>query len=100
MTEANLHRCINLNKIQAGDLEKIAHLLGVRVGYFFDEVEISETTCDTITATGPGAPVIPAPSADTIESLRAERDTLLSERDTLRQSLLEAQSRLLSILCP
>lgn len=37
MSEANLHRCINNNKIQATDLEKIASLLNVRVGMFFGE---------------------------------------------------------------
>ncbi len=37
MSEANLHRCISNNKIQAGDLEKIASLLGVSILTFFDE---------------------------------------------------------------
>lgn len=37
MSEQNLHRCINNNKIQAGDLEKIASLLGVSILTFFDE---------------------------------------------------------------
>lgn len=37
MSEANLHRCLNNNKIQAGDLEKIASLLGVSILTFFDE---------------------------------------------------------------
>ena len=36
MSEANLHRCINNNKIQASDLEKIALLLNVDIGVFFD----------------------------------------------------------------
>jgi transcriptional regulator with XRE-family HTH domain len=35
MTEANLHRCIRLNKIQAKDLESIAGLLNVPISYFF-----------------------------------------------------------------
>jgi DNA-binding Xre family transcriptional regulator len=43
MSEANLHRCINANKIQAGDLEKIATIFKVPMGYFFDE-NISEFT--------------------------------------------------------
>jgi DNA-binding Xre family transcriptional regulator len=37
MSEANLHRCIKANKIQANDLEKIASIFNVPVGYFFDE---------------------------------------------------------------
>lgn len=37
MSEANLHRCIRNNKIQATDLEKIARLLQVSIVEFFDE---------------------------------------------------------------
>jgi DNA-binding Xre family transcriptional regulator len=37
MTEANLHRCIRLNKIQAQDLEAIANELNVSIVVFFDE---------------------------------------------------------------
>ena len=36
MSEANLHRCINNNKIQASDLEQIAIRLNVDVRSFFD----------------------------------------------------------------
>ncbi len=36
MSEANLHRCINNNKIQAGDLEMIAIKLDVDIRTFFD----------------------------------------------------------------
>ena len=36
-TPQNLHRCVRENKIQGEILEKIARLLGVPVGYFFDE---------------------------------------------------------------
>lgn len=36
MSEANLHRCINKNKIQAAELEKISILLGVDIRLFFD----------------------------------------------------------------
>ncbi len=35
MSEANLHRCIRNNKIQAGDLEAISRLLNVKIGTFF-----------------------------------------------------------------
>lgn len=37
MSEANLHRCINNNRIQAGDLEQIARLLNLRIDCFFDD---------------------------------------------------------------
>lgn len=36
MSEANLHRCINNNKMQGGDLEQIAKIFGVPVDIFFD----------------------------------------------------------------
>ena len=39
MSEANLHRCITANKMQASDLEKIALIFKVPVSYFFDEVD-------------------------------------------------------------
>ena len=35
MTEQNLHRCIRENKIQAGDLERIAAELAVDIDFFF-----------------------------------------------------------------
>jgi DNA-binding Xre family transcriptional regulator len=37
MSEANLHRCIAVNKIQANDLEKIAFAFNVPIGYFFED---------------------------------------------------------------
>ena len=37
MSEANLHRCININKIQAGNLEAIAARLKVDIRLFFDQ---------------------------------------------------------------
>lgn len=40
MSEANLHRCINNNKIQANDLEQIAIKLDVDVRVFFDSAAI------------------------------------------------------------
>lgn len=40
MSEANLHRCVNNNKIQAADLEQIAKLLKVDVRLFFDELPV------------------------------------------------------------
>lgn len=43
MSEQNLHRCINLNKIQAGELEKIAHIFNVPIGYFFDNTNASQS---------------------------------------------------------
>ena len=39
MTTANLHKCVKGNRIEAGDLEMIAKVLGVPITCFFDEVE-------------------------------------------------------------
>jgi DNA-binding Xre family transcriptional regulator len=49
MSEANLHRCINGNKIQANVLEKIALIFKVPISYFFED-----TPNGNITQTGNG----------------------------------------------
>lgn len=36
MSEGNLHRCVRENRIQAGDLEKVANILKVDISIFFD----------------------------------------------------------------
>lgn len=46
MSEANLHRCINNNKMQGGDLEQIANIFGVSVDVFFDSS--AETYFDNV----------------------------------------------------
>lgn len=46
MSEANLHRCINNNKMQGGDLEQIAKIFGVSVDVFFDSS--TETYFDNV----------------------------------------------------
>lgn len=46
MSEANLHRCIRNNQIQAGDLECIAYHLNVDISEFFDTKPSSVTTGD------------------------------------------------------
>lgn len=43
MSEQNFHRCIRINKMQAGDLEKVAHILNVPISTFFDEVDSSNS---------------------------------------------------------
>lgn len=44
MSEANLHRCIRNNKIQASDLEAISRLLDVSIDVFFStSLKESET---------------------------------------------------------
>lgn len=46
MSEANLHRCINNNKIQAADLEEIAIKLDVDIRVFFDSSAIKNDSQD------------------------------------------------------
>ena len=46
MSEANLHRCINNNKIQATDLERIAIKLNVDVRIFFDAAAIKNESLE------------------------------------------------------
>ena len=41
MSTANLHKCVKANRIEAGDLEKIAQILNVPISYFFDEYNIT-----------------------------------------------------------
>lgn len=50
MSEANLHRCVNNNKIQAADLEQIALKLRVDIRQFFDD-EVKALTNNTDTPT-------------------------------------------------
>lgn len=47
MSEANLHRCIRNNKIQASDLENIARLLMVDISTFFDNDVIAHQIVET-----------------------------------------------------
>lgn len=47
MSEANLHRCINNNKIQASDLEHIAIKLDVDIRVFFDSAAIKNDSLDS-----------------------------------------------------
>lgn len=51
MSEANLHRCINVNKIQAGDLEQIAIKLNVDIRIFFDQMAIKNDSHSNSVAT-------------------------------------------------
>lgn len=49
MSEANLHRCVNNNKIQASDLEQIALKLNVDILQFFDdEIKSLANSTDTL----------------------------------------------------
>lgn len=57
MSEANLHRCVNNNKIQAADLEQIALRLGVDIRQFFDD-EVKALANNTDTQTSASMPIV------------------------------------------
>lgn len=57
MSEANLHRCVNNNKIQAADLEQIALRLGVDILQFFDD-EVKALANNTDTQTSASMPIV------------------------------------------
>lgn len=92
MSEANLHRCVNNNKIQAADLENIARLLKVDVRLFFDN-DVSELSNNTATANG-------ASSIAAINSeVKIDKDntTMLKERISFLEKLLTEKERLIKV---
>lgn len=86
MSEANLHRCISNNKIQAGDLEKIASLLGVSILSFFDE--------------GPAQNNAIATGRNSIAAVNSEvnGNKALEEKVQLLEQLLKEKERTIQIL--
>ena len=90
MTEQNLHRCVRENKIQAGDLEKIAKALGVPITVFFDEGRGSVTVSATDHSQAAGRDLHVATSARESELERENSD--------LRQQLIEAQSKIIRLM--
>lgn len=88
MSEANLHRCVNNNKIQAADLEKIALLLKIDIRVFFDE-QLFEHANNTVHTNGDFSPAsmngnvsvggdaILAESVKHLEELLAEKERLI-----------------------
>lgn len=90
MTEQNLHRCVRENKIQAGDLEKIAKALGVPITVFFDKGRGSVTVSATDHSQAAGRDLHVATSARESELERENSD--------LRQQLIEAQSKIIRLM--
>ena len=89
MSEPNLHRCIRINKIQAGDLEKIAKELRVPISVFFDEGRGGVTVNATDHSQAAGRDLHVA----TDDALMAERvkhlEALLKEKDERISELKE-----------
>lgn len=96
MSEANLHRCVNNNKIQAADLEKIALLLKVNIGTFFDEAVSALANNSNATANGDGSVAV---SGNNNSHVIAGNETaLLKERIKYLEQLLKEKERLINIL--
>lgn len=92
MSEANLHRCVNNNKIQASDLEKIAKLLNVDIRLFFEK----EFVQPSVTASGDGSVAV---SGNNNSHIASGGDTaLLQERVKHLEELLAEKERLISVL--
>ncbi|MCD8312657.1 MAG: helix-turn-helix domain-containing protein [Bacteroidales bacterium] len=91
MSEQNLHRCLNNNRIQAADLEKIARLLNVPVGYFFDEASAA-------TATASGRNSIAAAGHEVTVNGTPDNEAVLAERVKYLERLLEEKERLINVL--
>ncbi|MGM9845080.1 MAG: hypothetical protein ACI30K_02495 [Muribaculaceae bacterium] len=82
MTEQNLHRCIRENKIQAGDLERIATELDVDIDFFFKEG-----------ASAKDAPTLAGVNGN--HTAANVSDAVLSERvKLLQQLILEKDERI------
>ena len=94
MSEANLHRCVNNNKIQAAELEKIASFLDVDIRVFFsDEQKTSVNTSGDFSPASYSGDVTVG-SADAILAERVKHlEELLAEKERLIKVLLEARGK-------
>lgn len=91
MSEQNLHHCINLNKIQAGELEKIAQIFEVPIGYFFDGAPSSQSI---VNGDGSAASIYGNATAGIVENKDKEIEhlkQLLEEKERLIKVLLDKQ---------
>lgn len=90
MSEANLHRCIRNNKIQASDLEKIALLLKVDIRTFFDD-SLSNLTNHKVETNGDFSP------ASMHGNVSVGTDAILAERVKSLEALLAEKERLIKV---
>lgn len=89
MSEANLHRCVSNNKIQAADLEQIAVLLSVDIRIFFDEN--STQTNNTVKTSGNFSP------ASMNGDVSVGADAILAEKVKHLEELLAEKERLIKV---
>lgn len=90
MSEANLHRCVNNNKIQAADLEKIAFLLKTDIRIFFDN-EVSRPSNNTVETNGDFSP------ASMMGNVSVGADAILVERVKHLEELLAEKERVIKV---
>jgi DNA-binding Xre family transcriptional regulator len=89
MSEPNLHRCIRLNQIQAGDLERIAQALNVNISVFFNTQTPNKVSSDSNVAIG---------SHNSVGNVSIGADAVLAERVKSLEALLAEKERLISVL--
>ena len=89
MSEANLHRCVSNNKIQAADLEQIAVLLSVDIRIFFDEN--TTQTNNTVKTSGNFSP------ASMNGDVSVGADAILAEKVKHLEELLAEKERLIKV---
>lgn len=88
MSEPNLHRCIRLNQIQAGDLERIAQALNVNISVFFNTQTPNKVSSDSNVAIG---------SHNSVGNVTVGADVVLSERVKSLEALLAEKERLIKV---
>lgn len=88
MSEPNLHRCIRLNQIQAGDLERIAQVLKVNIAVFFDTQTPNKVSSDSNVAIG---------SPNSVGNVSVGTDAVLQERIKSLEALLAEKERLIKV---
>ena len=93
MSEANLHRCVNNNKIQASDLEQIALKLRVDIRSFFDVMADGINAVNSAIATGSG-------NANNNVNIEVPSNTdaaILAERVKSLEALVAEKERLIKV---
>ncbi|MDR3141244.1 MAG: helix-turn-helix domain-containing protein [Tannerellaceae bacterium] len=97
MSEQNLYRCFRENKIQAGDLEKIAHSLQVSIGTFFEEkVTVSVQGSHNQLHNGTGDQNMSQSETTIIEHLNRiieEKNKIIADKDKFIDFLLMSQNK-------
>lgn len=94
MSEQNLHRCINNNKIQAGDLEKIAHSFNVSISIFFEDQSLKENINVGHNVNGNGNNILGNISLNEMQKELDHLRQLLQEK----QAIIDEKERTIQIL--